>query len=292
MWNRYLNYRAQWPGVFADHAPSGLRTDPDAPAKAHATLGVVEEHPDWLWVREWDGVTVTERPIYLDAALRRQIEGYFALAARRPDLFVQSPYVPLCMDRYAMLTFHTQTGKPVGLVFDNGRFYQVVADLIDTPERFAYARMVYPDRKGNGTVMIPCWQGEGKTLFGILHIYRHALRARSGGEFPRGFLEPGLSPEENCAKELREELAVRPELLDRLVPLGGTRADTGLSGGEALVYLAQISGPQPQGNAGHEGILSSEWLTLDELLRRIRCGEIKDGFTQNATLLYLLQRPI
>lgn len=289
-WKKYLAYRARFPGKF--DPPVGTEAEEEDQA-ARLDLGVAEEHPHWLWAREWDGCAVRERPIYLDDRTERQIEGYFALAARRPELFAPSERFPLKLDRRAMLTFWEETGRPVGLVFDNRDYYQVVADLIDAPKPYAYARVLYPDAKGNGTVIVPrLLRPEGEPLFGLLHIFRHTIRRMAGGEFPRGFQAPGITPEENAAKELNEEFGVPAGQLIRLTWLGETRADTGLSSGQVQIYLADLTGSLPQPAVGEEGIAGAEWIGQNELLRRIRDGVILDGMTQTAMLLYALHEKI
>lgn len=181
LWEKYLAYRARFPGKF--DPPVGTDAE-EAERAVRLGLGVAEAHPLWLWVREWDGSAVRERPVCLDDRTERRIEGYFAVAARRPDLFAPSELLPLKLDRRAMLAFGEETGRPVGLVFDNREYYQVVADLIDAPKPFAYARVLYPDAKGNGTVIVPrLLRPEGEPLFGLLHLFRHTIRRMAGAEW-------------------------------------------------------------------------------------------------------------
>ncbi len=279
-WARYQSLLKRYPreldGLFSGVSPA------EAQQKG---LGILEAQEGWLWLRDLHG----ERPIYLNDALKRRIEGYFALAAKNPASFRDSSLTPLIMDRHTLLRFEAKTGRSVGLVFDNSPYFYGIADLIDGQTPYIYGRVLYPDRRSSGTVMIPrliC--GEEPPLFGLLDIFRHAIRARSGGEFPRGFQEPSITPAENAAKELREELGIPSEQLISLTLLGRTRADTGLSSGTAQIYLADIAGPIPQAAVGSEGIAAAEWLPEDELQRRIRDGMILDGFTQTAYLQYLL----
>lgn len=280
---RYKELRARYPAAFADGAPPKLRTE-----DAGGGFGVMEEHAEWLWVREWDGTEASERPVYLSARLKKMIEGYFDLMHARPDLFTPSETIPICADRRAMLRFIEQTGRDVGLVFDNGKYYQVVCDLIDGDPRYAYGRVLYPYRVGNGTVIIPRLVRPGEPpRFGILHVYRHSIRAMSGGEFPRGFQEPGITPEQNAVKELREEFGIGEDLLERVVFLGESRADTGLTSGQVQIYLADVR-EAPEANLGHEGIKKSEWISEDELLDRLARGELLDGMTHAAVMFYLL----
>ena len=126
------------------------------------------------------------------------IECYLALARQRPDLFTPNPDVSLVMDPARLRAFAAETGKPVGLVFDNRPYYMVLADLCESGERqYVYGRVVYPRPDTSGTVAIPVHTGR----FGLLRIFRHAHRAECL-EFPRGYTEPNLTPEENIRKEL------------------------------------------------------------------------------------------
>lgn len=289
-WERYLELRRQFPAEFEHGAPPGLCLEEDAPVRAGIPLGVLEEHDQWLWVREWDGQRSVERPVYRDSRLREEIEGYFRLTEERPELFVQSPLVPLCLDRHTMLEFVRQTGRRVGLVFDNRIYYQVLADLIGGERPYVYARIIYPQRRSNGTVIVPVHTDEqGVRRFGVLQVFRHSLRDLSGGEFPRGFLAPGLSPEENARKELGEEFGVQPGQIRAMTLLGETRSDTGLSAGQVQIYLAELEGEVPRGTLAHEGIVGSFWLREEELRARLASGQILDGLTQSAYLLCKLK---
>ena len=83
---RYAHLKSIYPDRFADGQPNGLCMK-KLPVGDPSPFGVLEEHEDWLWVREWNGSAAEERPVYLDRHLKKQIEGYFALMERRPDLF-------------------------------------------------------------------------------------------------------------------------------------------------------------------------------------------------------------
>ena len=135
--------------------------------------------------------------------------------------------------------------------------------------------------------MIPLLETADGPRYGLLQVYRHSLRGLSGGEFPRGYQCRGISPEENAKKELWEELGIPPEQVTELTFLGRSRPDTGLSGGSVSIYLARVAAA-PAPSLGYEGITGLEWLSREELLRRLEAGEITDGPTQSAILLCLL----
>ncbi|WP_130869722.1 NUDIX hydrolase [Intestinimonas massiliensis (ex Afouda et al. 2020)] len=284
---RYQQLCARFPQAFGPECTEAARRWAALSPAEQAGLGVVEEHPRWLWVREQGPDGPRERPVYLDPRLEKQIEGYFALMEARPELFFPSELYPICADRRMLLAFEEETGRPAGLVFDNLPYYQTVADLILGEPPYLYGRVVYPDPSVGGTVMVPLLETAEGPRYGLLQVYRHSIRGLSGGEFPRGYQCQGISPEENAKKELWEELAIPPEQVAELTFLGRTRPDTGLSGALVSIYLARVTAA-PTPSLGYEGITGLEWLSREELLRRLGAGEITDGLTQSAALLCLL----
>nr|WP_317326336.1 NUDIX hydrolase [uncultured Flavonifractor sp.] len=204
------------------------------------------------------------------------IDCYLDLARQRPDLFTPNPDVSLVMDPAQLRAFAAESGRPVGLVFDNRPYYMVLADLCESGgRRYIYGRVVYPRPDTSGTVAIPVHNGR----FGLLRIFRHAHRAECL-EFPRGYTEPDLTPEENIRKELAEEMGAA---VSAVRFLGQVRPDTGLSAGCAQVFLAEVA--QADAQVGHEGIRALLWLTGEELRREIAAGAVTDGFTLAALTL-------
>lgn len=213
-----------------------------------------------------------------DGADRRPdpIDRYLDLVRLRPDLFVPSPEVPLVLDPARLRAFTAETSRPVGLVFDNRPYYMVLADLCESGgQQYVYGRVVYPRPDTSGTVAIPVHNGR----FGLLRIFRHAHRAECL-EFPRGYAEPELTPEENIRKELAEEMGAA---VGAVRFLGQVRPDTGLSAGCAQVFLAEVT--QAGARVGHEGIRALLWLTGEELRRAIAEGAVTDGISLAALTL-------
>lgn len=210
------------------------------------------------------------------------IARYLRLAADRPELFAPSDQIPLCLEEATLRAFAAASGKPVGVVYDNLPYYLVLADLCvgEGGRLYTYARVIYPHSDSNGVVVIPR-MGE---RFGLLSIFRHPPRAESGGEFPRGFAED-LTPAENAAKELREEIGARvaPEELEYL---GDIQSDTGLSAGRVQVFLARVETAAVPADNG-EGIHGLRWVTEEELRAEIAGGAITDGLTLAAFAQYL-----
>ena len=209
------------------------------------------------------------------------ISQYMYLVQRRPDLFVQSPHIPLCLDEGTLRAFSAASGKPVGVVYDNSPYYLVLADLcVGAGGRlYTYARVVYSNSNSNGVVVIP----QMGSRFGLLSIYRHPPRVESF-EFPRGFAED-MTPAQNAARELWEETGARVHQ-DSLIYLGDVRADTGLSAGRVQIFLAQIAAAAspPEGSVGINGL---SWMAEGDLREKIAAGIITDGFTLAAFAQYL-----
>lgn len=203
------------------------------------------------------------------------IKRYFELAEERPELFSQSVQIPLVLEENMMRDFAEETGKKMGMVYDNSPFFYVVADLCRGKKGlFSYARVIYCNARSNGAVAIPrCGD-----FFGLLSIYRHAPRCDSL-EFPRGFAETGeLSSGELIQRELSEELGLKKEECS-IRKLGNLRADAGLSAGLVQIFLADISPEAKIDLTDEEGIFGFRWVTEETLRSMIADGRITDGFT-------------
>ena len=211
------------------------------------------------------------------------ISAYFNFVKERPELFTVSDEIPLILDEDAMRKFSDETGKRMGLVYDNSPFYVVIADLCVNENgcKYSYSRVVYSNPKSSGGVAVP-WCGG---CFGLIRIFRHAPRCWCL-EFPRGFAEDdALTPEENIRKELAEEIGVQQD--DCCVTcIGSIRADSGLSSGKAQVFLAEILNLRQIKATGQEGIAGFQWVTEEKMGELIRTGAITDGFTLSALTLF------
>ncbi len=223
------------------------------------------------------------------------IEAYFELLEKRPDLFVEAPLLPvICTDRIKMSEFMKNTGKKLGIVYDNYPFFYVVADLCvkgtpDQPFYYSYARIVYPDVQSNGTVTIPYCNGK----FGLISSYRHAPRQNTGWEFPRGFFdERAMTPLLNAHKELWEEMGIQPNEILKTTYLGDVRADAGLSSGKVQIYLTEIILPKQIVLETEEGIGTYRWVSYEEVAEMIQKEEIMDGFTLSALVKFMVSRQI
>lgn len=198
---------------------------------------------------------------------------YLDFARDNPNLFRQSNFYPITLDEHKLSSY---SGR-VGIVYDNSPYFKVVADLIDVPRSFTYARVIYP--KG-GTVIIPRLNRE---YLGVIYKFRHAIREVSGPEFPRGFNELNLHNFQNAKKELQEELGIPESAVTSVTLLGSTYIDAGLTNAEPSYVLLDITDPGIQ-SLGHEGITKVSWVRQSDL----ESMELKDNLTISA--LYLLKR--
>lgn len=211
------------------------------------------------------------------------ITRYLRLTQERPELFAPSDLLPLCLDEGEIRAFAVRTGRPMGIVYDNSPYWMVLADLcIGAAGFYAYGRVVYCGPT-NGSVALV--RRRDREAFGLLHIFRHGSRAMSL-ETPRGFHErPGLTAEENMRWELAEELGLAPEAC-RVTRLGQVRADAGLCGGAAEVFLVEIEENAEIVCGTGEGIRAFAWYPEAALRQAIRDGTVTDGFTLSAYALY------
>ncbi len=111
------------------------------------------------------------------------------------------------------------------------------------------------------------------------------LRPAVGGmvlEIPAGRLEPGEAPTDCAWRELQEEVGYRP---GRLEKLGEMLPSVGFCNERIHLYLASDLEAVPQA-LEHDEFLDILTLSLDEALAWLDRGEIPDGKTALALLLY------
>lgn len=210
-----------------------------------------------------------------------QLQEYLNLLRQRPLPLAEGSLLEIIDDPAILEAYSRDHQTPLGIVFRSSRHIYVV-DLVrdKTGRMFPYERLLKAVT-GSSVVAVPVY-GDRVVL---LEQYRHAL-----GEFqycfPRGFAEEGLSPGENAVKELEEELNCRagtPELLGQVV------ADSGICGEKVWVFRCPVSRPCTDGI--YENIKSYITVTVPELTRMVRRGQINDGFTLSAIALLREKMP-
>ena len=120
----------------------------------------------------------------------------------------------------------------------------------------------------------------------LVRQYRHPV-GREHWEAVAGGMEPGETPEQAAARELREETGYRARRVERL--WSGYSAP-GFC--DELLHFCLVDGydvGEPEPDEGEDGIEVGVF-TLDELWRKIRADELTDCKTQVAVLWALSGR--
>lgn len=200
---------------------------------------------------------------------------YVQLMEERPTLFRQSNSLRIITNEQETNEFMKKSGKTIGVVYESPYSLMLVDLVVDKSGRkFAYERLV-PVNTG-AIVSVPICEGR----FILLQQFRHALRSVQIA-FPRGFGEPGLSPEQNLRKEILEEIGA--DVL-RIEHIGNITPDSGITSSSVDVYFCEVSTPTLKKE--YEGIQELSIMTPKEFEKRIYSGEITDGFSLAAYALY------
>ncbi|MFF9090873.1 NUDIX hydrolase [Streptomyces sp. NPDC014991] len=161
---------------------------------------------------------------------------------------------------------------PAGVV-SAGRYLWYLRDPVRFPDgRLGlYDRIVPPPGSSPGVVVLPLAGPEKRVV--LIEHHRHATRSRHW-EVVRGFGDPGATPEQNVARELREEISATATAV---IPLGELHPDTGLLGHKVALYAAWVDGvgEVEQGEAIRRAIT----VTPAEAEEMVADGRITDGFT-------------
>lgn len=163
-----------------------------------------------------------------------------------------------------------------GIVYESPYNRLIVDPVVaDDGSLFPYERIMPTNQ--DGVVILTRYKGK----YLLLHQFRHAIR-RDQYAFPRGFSDPGCTPEEDVRRELCEELGA--DLVGEPRELGRIVSDSGLTGGCVHVFLAEIEHYEQHPDT--EGIRSVVLLEQAELDEWVRAGKIDDGFTLSALALF------
>lgn len=201
---------------------------------------------------------------------------YKKMMEERPQHFVVSNELQIIVDEKKVTDFENKTGITIGINYESAYRIMVVDLVFDGKNYFAYERIL-PAVDTGAVVIVPIYKGK----FIILKQFRHALRDYQYA-FPRGFASEGLSAEENCKKELREELGCETKEISFL---GTMVADSGLSGDKVNVYLCNIDSYKEC--QGYEGIRQVVELSLSEYKEYVAKGKINDGYSLAAYAMYV-----
>lgn len=169
----------------------------------------------------------------------------------------------------------------IGIVFED-EFIIVIRDPVIFPNGKigTYLRIIERSSLEGpvGVVMIPFCNGS----ICLRKVFRHATRQWEL-ECPRGFRSKDLTPTDAVKQEISEELGLNIKSINEL---GSINANTGLFAGAAMAYWVMVevgdAHPFPEEEEAFGEIVM---LTPKQLMEKIRCGEISDGFTLSAVQL-------
>lgn len=158
----------------------------------------------------------------------------------------------------------------VGVAFQD-QYLLILRDAVRFPNGSlgTHIRMTSLEDDVPGVVMLPIFQGNV-----ILEKhYRHGPRSWLF-EIPRGFGEPGLTPEQNAHRELEEEIGAK---ISRIEPLGIYHQNSSMIGGYDCLFYTELETLGDFDQA--EGIAALLQVPIAEFERMIADNEITDGFT-------------
>lgn len=209
---------------------------------------------------------------------------YEMLRKQRPSAFSKGD-LEIIVNHESVDHYYEKSGRRMGVLYESP-YHILIVDLVRSitnkeeakkAEPFLYERLL-PTVESGAVVVIPIYNDK----FVLLQQFRHAPREKMLA-FPRGFGEKGLSDEQNACKEIEEELGTSE--INNLHYIGTVTPDSGILGTKAKVFLCNVGIPKYQ--RGYEEIDSVLFLSKDELMNRIRLGEISDSYTLSALMLYL-----
>lgn len=207
---------------------------------------------------------------------------YLELVRSRPDLFANPPGAAFRIllkedeineaETY-MANRHQRNGSPtewatVGVVFQD-QYLLLVRDAVRYSDGSlgTYIRMIDPDPRFLGVVILPVWQG--KVL--LIRHFRHATRTWHL-EIPRGF-GSAEDTEDSARRELTEEIGASGV---EFTSLGEMYPDSGAGNDRvALFYAVITSYERPEAIEGISEILPTPVVEFEKM---IGTGLLDDGY--------------
>lgn len=162
----------------------------------------------------------------------------------------------------------------------HGRIINLLNDKITLPNGKSAQRECVEHRGGVAVLAV-----DEQGFVPIVRQFRYPLRKHLW-EIPAGKLEVGEVPDEAIVRELREETGLVAEEVTRL---GAFYPTCGYSNEIIRLYLAKglaYVGAKPD----EDEFLEIKYIHIDELYQKCLSGEIEDGKTLTAVLLYCAQR--
>ena len=157
----------------------------------------------------------------------------------------------------------------------SGRIFKIVEDKIILPNgKEAYREIVV---KGNAAAVLPVIDNEVV----LVRQYRHAAK-RHPLEIPAGVVDDNENPYDCAVRELEEETGLKAEKLEFLTVMDSA---IGFCTEKVYIYFAE-SAVQDCTNFDPEEFIETEKYSLDDAVKMVINGEIKDSKTITAILMY------
>ena len=184
------------------------------------------------------------------------------------------------MEQYSDREFNagkdfTETTVEKNLLY-RGKILALREDDVTLPNGRAAKRVVVEHRGGVAVLAV-----DERGYVPIVRQYRYAVGAHLW-EIPAGKLEEGEEPDAAIVRELREETGL---VAGQMTSLGMFYPTCGYSNEIIRLYLAtdlSYVGAKPD----EDEFLEIKYVKIDELYEKCLSGEIKDGKTVLAALLY------
>lgn len=160
----------------------------------------------------------------------------------------------------------------------NGRIFDVYSDTVELPNGKNAKRDYVKHYGGAGILVID----KEENVY-LVEQYRYAVN-KIMLEIPAGKIDKGETPYNTALRELEEELGFKA---DKIEPLGEMLPTVGYVSERIYVYLATDFTKSKQ-HLDEGEFVNIVKIPLNELIDKVKCGEIEDGKTVFALCKYLL----
>lgn len=207
--------------------------------------------------------------------------GYCKLMEERPKSFRGGGYPKIVTDVSVVDRFVRENHVKIGLIYQSP-YNTFLVDLVEEKDGFLHTYDRLLGTVGEGAVVtVPIFEHQ----FVLIRQFRHSVQDFVWA-FPRGFGEKDISPEENVAKELSEEIGARQ--VSKVQKIGTIAPDTGILGVYVDAYVCEVSNVELRKD--HEGIEEVMLVSEEQLQMMIQEQKLVDGYTLAGYAMYQQQK--
>lgn len=166
-------------------------------------------------------------------------------------------------------------------------FVAVNMDRLEFPGGAHRTHLKVTPKNGNGVVVVVLNQDNQLYVHKAYHYAADTIQT----EFIRGFSDPNEADTESALRELKEEIAAEYDVMEMPKKLGVLLPDSTLLNSEVSAFLVKVKIKSMKAfqSDTEEALAMGEFVTQDELRKRIAAGQIQDGFTLAAFTLFSIQ---